>query len=108
MIYPGICPVCLAAECGAGYSDRQGRMTFTCLPDLSLAERVHRASANGLMHRFEAESLRAAGATAGQWLMEQGETDIAKLSTATWETFLGIFRKSFADQMRMRLAPKTS
>lgn len=106
-IEPGVCPICLAADCGLGFAGGRGRsITLTCEVDLPLAEAAHRADTAGLMHRYGVESLRAAGATAGNWLLAHGETDLAKLTPMAWETFLGIFHSDFAVQMRARLAPR--
>lgn len=107
-VEPGACPVCLRPECGAGFGPKYWNghpPVLTCEEDLPLARQVHQMKSSGLLHRIEAESLRAAGAVAGNWLLAHGETDMAKLTPPAWETFLGIFRSALAEQMRLRLSP---
>ncbi len=97
-----LCFVCRrrAMGLGVGSIGRVGWTCTDCTPDLA-NEALHMSDRE--FDIYEKRALERAGEKAGEYLDTLGVTDLAKLHSEEWQTFLEIVVRSFGEAIRTQI-----
>lgn len=94
--FPVLCAVCADAACGEGFAPSRFKgggphlIAWACRrPQCRSALEKAATMTEDAIDRHRKAAAIEAGREAGRWLLERGETDIAKLALADYQEFCG-------------------